>query len=368
MLRQKKYDARIISAVDDEYPRLLAATKDDPFLLFVIGALAKEKQLPVAIIGTREPTQHGQLIAQRITQFFVEQRWSVISGLAIGCDAVAHQTTIDAGGHTVAVLAHGLHMIAPSRHKKLAHDILDSGGALVSEYPFGTNVLGAQFVKRDRTQAGLSRGVVMIQSDIKGGSLHASRAALDYKRWLAVPYPTEKDRENGEPKVQANLAIADGTDTERAELLRCPISSLQLVQVLRGREDYLRLTEPEGEAIAPVDGGASLLPNQEEPPIVAAIQERSAASQRRGNVLAPISSEVLFPILRSTKEAYVLRGHEAEEHTPKTDASLDGSGPAIQRKTYSSYCLEVGPEDIANLKMVKLSPQQWGSSHGGSLE
>ena len=150
--------ARIVSAVDDEYPALLAATRDDPFLLFVRGRFCGCRQKSVAIIGTREPTPHGRLIAQRITGFFAERHWSIVSGLALGCDALAHQTAIEAGAHTVAVLAHGLHMIAPAQHKGLAQDILDAGGALVSEYPFGAKALGARFVKRDRTQAGMSLG------------------------------------------------------------------------------------------------------------------------------------------------------------------------------------------------------------------
>ena len=232
---------RILSPVDHDYPQLLSATKDDPFLLFVKGILHSGQSGSVAIIGTREPTQHGLLIAHRLTQFFVEQNWSVVSGLALGCDAIAHQSALHFGGHTIAVLAHGLQTIAPSIHKKLAYEILEAGGALVSEYPFGVKATGSQFVKRDRTQAGLSRGVVMIQSGIQGGSLHASRAALDYRRWLAVPYPTDKDKESGEPKIQANLVIADGSATERADLLRCSLERLQFVRVVRGRDDYLRL-------------------------------------------------------------------------------------------------------------------------------
>lgn len=237
----EKHRARILSPLDADYPCLLAETKDDPFLLFVQGMLTKAPEKSVAVIGTREPTLTGQVIAQRIALTFVEQGWSIVSGLAIGCDAIAHRTALEANGHTVAVLAHGLQMIAPSRHKGLAAEILDAGGALVSEYPFGQGVQSQQFVKRDRTQAGMAQGVVMIQSDIKGGSLHASRAALDYKRWLAVPYPTPKDVQHGEPKVQGNLVIADGTNEERATLLRCPATALDRVLILRGREDILRL-------------------------------------------------------------------------------------------------------------------------------
>lgn len=239
----ERYNARIISPVDGDYPRLLSATQDDPFILYVKGSLSKTPEKSVAIIGTREPTAHGKVIASRITHFFAEQGWSIVSGLAIGCDAIAHQTALDAGAHTVAVLAHGLHMIAPTRHKSLAQNILSAGGALVSEYPFGQDIQNKQYVKRDRTQAGMSQGVVMIQSDSKGGSLHASRASLSYKRWLAVPYPTERDRQQGEPKVQANLLIAEGNDIQRSDLLRCSTDALKKIIILRSREDYLQMTK-----------------------------------------------------------------------------------------------------------------------------
>jgi DNA processing protein len=248
-----KYEACILSAKDADYPRLLASTKDDPFLLYVRGNLAPNANGSVAIIGTREPTQHGQLIATRITQFFAENHWSVVSGLAIGCDAIAHQSALDAGCHTVAVLAHGLQMIAPVRHRKLAEDILSAGGALVSEYPFGREVQKQQYVKRDRTQAGMAQGVVMIQSDLTGGSLHASRAALDYGRWLAVPYPTPKDRERGESKIQANLVIAEGSDAQRSELLRCTTGALERIIVLGSKEDYLLMIEERGTELLDKD-------------------------------------------------------------------------------------------------------------------
>jgi DNA processing protein len=195
------------------------------------------------------------MITRRITDFFCSQRWSVVSGLALGCDGIAHRAAIEAGGHTVAVLAHGLQTVSPSQHRKLAEEILSSGGALVSEYRFGQGAMPNQFVKRDRTQAGLSRGVVMIQSDLKGGSLHASRAALDYERWLAVPYPTAADQQANEPKIQANLMIANsGADIDRANLLKCHISRLSKVIVLRAREEYPQLVaEP-----SPGDGGLAV--------------------------------------------------------------------------------------------------------------
>ncbi len=235
----RKADARIISALDEGYPSLLSSTKDDPFLLYVRGQLSLTPDKSVAIIGTREPTKHGELITRRITEFFTSQGWSIVSGLALGCDALAHRAAIESNGHTVAVLAHGLQTVAPSQHRKLAQQILDTGGALVSEYRFGQGALPTQFVKRDRTQAGLAQGVVMIQSDLKGGSLHASRAALDYDRWLAVPFPTDADHISNAPKIQANLLMADeAADIERATLLKCHRSKLSRLIILRTKYDY----------------------------------------------------------------------------------------------------------------------------------
>lgn len=234
----EKHESIIISPLDAGYPALLAATKDDPFILYVRGTLHTSALRSVAIIGTREPTSHGEVITRRVTEYFVENQWSVVSGLALGCDGLAHKAALDSGGHTVAVLAHGLQMIAPSQHKKLAEEILESGGALISEYPFGQKVFPQQFVKRDRTQAGMAQGVVMIQSDIKGGSLHASRAALDYDRWLAVPLPTLVDRSNEEPKVMANLLIAEGEWVDKANLLKCKRERLSNILILRTKDDY----------------------------------------------------------------------------------------------------------------------------------
>ncbi|WP_296280501.1 DNA-processing protein DprA [Pseudoxanthomonas sp.] len=236
-----RYSARILSPLDPHYPHLLAATKDDPFLLFVRGAFASDQGKSAAVVGTREPTAHGGVIAQRLTHYLVEQGWSVVSGLAKGCDALAHQAALDKGGHTVAVMAHGLHAVAPKTNQRLAEDILDNGGALVSEYRFGVEPRPEFFVKRDRIQAGLAQGVVMIQSDHKGGSLHASRAALEYGRWLAAPYPTEQDRLNQEPKIRANLTISDGSDEDRTDLLRCSPNALERVIVLRSRDDYSKM-------------------------------------------------------------------------------------------------------------------------------
>jgi len=122
-----------------------------------------------------------------------------------------------------------------------AAEILEKGGALVTEYPYGTDAAQHQFVQRDRIQAGLSRGVVMIQSDLEGGSLHASRAALRYGRVLAVPRPTQADVDAAQPKITANLVLTDGAPEERMQLLQCHAAALNQLKIISSRDDYQTL-------------------------------------------------------------------------------------------------------------------------------
>ena len=239
----QRSDTRIISVLDEDYPELLRLTKDAPYIIYVKGNLHTVPRKSVAIIGTRQPTKHGVMIADRVTKFFAENGWSIVSGLALGCDAVAHRSALANGGHTIAVLAHGLDTVSPSSHKQLTLEILEAGGALVSEYGFGSSAIPSNFVKRDRTQAGLAQGVVMIQSDVKGGSLHASRAALQYGRWLAVPYPTDQDREASEAKIQANMLFASTSVADKKNLLKCETQDLERLHVFFGRADYPKMLD-----------------------------------------------------------------------------------------------------------------------------
>lgn len=235
--------ARIVFKLDPAYPDLLRATADAPLFIYLKGELSAKPLRSVAVIGTRTPTPHGGEVTTRITRFFAEDGWSIVSGLAIGCDAIAHQTAIESEGHTIAVVAHGLQTIAPRQHEQLAARILETGGALISEYGFGVEPMPHQFVERDRIQAGLAKGVVMVQSDLEGGSLHASRAALRYGRLLAAPAPTSRDLHNQEPSVTANMTLANSGQAAKMKLLNCDAPALERLMVLRSRQDYTVLAE-----------------------------------------------------------------------------------------------------------------------------
>ncbi|WP_432239196.1 DNA-processing protein DprA [Herbaspirillum robiniae] len=233
-----RFDCSILSQLDSEFPPLLKKTPDCPFFLYVRGQLRPESGKSIAIIGTREPTEHGKEITKRIAELFSEMQWSIVSGLALGCDSIAHMSALESYGHTVAVLAHGLQTVAPKQHARLAEKILDRGGALVSEYGFGVEPSRFFFVKRDRIQAGLAQGVVMIQSDEEGGSLHASRAAIEYGRTLAVPYPTKRDIVEKATKINANLILSSEDEERKVQLLKCAPADLDNLVIVRSKEDY----------------------------------------------------------------------------------------------------------------------------------
>ncbi|RJF75609.1 HAD family hydrolase [Deinococcus cavernae] len=229
-------DVHLMCPADPEYPpALLGMGKEQPALLYVQGRLSA---LPgLAVIGTREPTRHGLEVTRRITNHFAPDH-SIVSGLALGVDSMAHQAALQAGGHTVAVLGHGHGHTFPRQNAALAAEILESGGALVSEYPPHTPVLPHYFVERDRIQAGLADATIMVQTDVQGGSWHAARKALAYGRPLGYPVPTERDTAHEEEKIQGILLLEQGTPAQKVAQLKCREADLQRVFRISGREDY----------------------------------------------------------------------------------------------------------------------------------
>lgn len=204
---------RAFSIHDPDYPARLSETPDPPAVLFVKGdPRAVHAQKTVAIVGTREPTPYGETVARRSGKTAVEAGFAVVSGLAHGCDTLAHEGCLDASGVGVAVMAHGLDKVYPAANRDLAARLLENGGCLVSEYPVGTAAARTAFAERDRIQSGLSDGVFVIETDVKGGTMHTVRFSRDQRRPLAcVSHP---DKWRSEDKTKGNQKmIADGWAT-----------------------------------------------------------------------------------------------------------------------------------------------------------
>jgi len=184
-----------LSIVSPDYPKYLRAIDNAPNVLHLRGDMSALNKLPgVAVVGTRAITPNGEKIAKRIASFLAANDWVVVSGLALGVDAAAHEGALMAGkpSCTIAVLAHGLDTAKPAKNKALADRILQSGGLWVSEHPVGTPAHRSHFVPRNRIQLGLSVGSVIVEAEEKSGSITQARFCVKQKRPLYSVVPHSK--------------------------------------------------------------------------------------------------------------------------------------------------------------------------------
>jgi len=180
-----------------EYPQLLREIPDPPLVLFGRGAWRPTDRFCVAIVGSRRPTAYGRRQAQRLTASVVQAGLVVVSGLARGIDAVAHQTALDNGGRTIAVLGSGLLKIYPREHKQLAAQICQHG-VLLSEAPPTRQAVAGAFPQRNRVISGLSTGVVVVEAAERSGALITARHAMEQGRDVfAVPGPADSPQSRG---------------------------------------------------------------------------------------------------------------------------------------------------------------------------
>lgn len=178
----------VLTLADPRYPPLLAQIHDAPPVLFVHGAVELLSTPQLAIVGSRNPSRLGEETAREFARSLAASGLGITSGLALGIDAAAHQGALAAQGQTLAVFGTGPDRIYPARHRDLAHAIVDGGGALVSEYPPGTQPLPAHFPRRNRIISGLSIGTLVVEAALRSGSLLTARSASDQGREVfAVP-------------------------------------------------------------------------------------------------------------------------------------------------------------------------------------
>jgi DNA processing protein len=208
---------KIVTTFDDAFPSLLRALPDGPLVLYVKGTLRNDLR-NVACIGTREPSDFGVEVTRRLVELLVKDSWGIISGLAKGIDTHSHRAALDKDGYTVAVLANGLDRVYPSENRRLADEIVERGGALISEQPFGVPATPSNLVQRDRLQSGMSIATVVMQTDLKGGSMHTVRYTLSQGRLLVAPVPRGRHAE--EEKSRGILALTEHTGAALADMLK----------------------------------------------------------------------------------------------------------------------------------------------------
>lgn len=177
-----------INLSDYDYLRDLPHIPDPPKKLFIRGKLPAKRVKTVAIVGTRKPSAYGREIATKIASECAKNSIVVISGLALGIDSIAHRAAIDSGGKTIAVLANGVDKIYPRSHEDLGQKILQTNGAILSEYPNNIPARPWQFLARNRIVSGLADAVVIIEAASRSGTLSTANHALDQgKEIFAVP-------------------------------------------------------------------------------------------------------------------------------------------------------------------------------------
>jgi len=214
-----------VLAVDDEnYPESLRNISDPPICIYLksstpkffsgkpqtaknlLSSLSNQDKIFFAIVGTRKPTSYGRQIAYKFARELTEAGFIIVSGMAMGIDTIAHQSTLDAGGKTIAVLGSGVNIIYPAINYNLYQNIIKTGGAVIGEFPPDQTVLKGLFISRNRIISGLSKGVLIAEGgEYSGALITAKYAGVQGKDVFAVPSPINSDMSRA-----PNLLIKQG--------------------------------------------------------------------------------------------------------------------------------------------------------------
>jgi DNA processing protein len=182
-----RYGYRFISCDDAAYPALLKGIYDPPLYLFSRGTFTESDNRAAAIVGTRHPSEYGRQVAEHFAAGLARDGVTVVSGLALGVDTVAHRSALAAGGRSIAVMGSGLRRVYPSSNRELAAGIAENG-CVLSELPLETAPDAMNFPRRNRIISGLSRCLIVAESAERGGAMISAQLALDQGRDVfAVP-------------------------------------------------------------------------------------------------------------------------------------------------------------------------------------
>lgn len=183
-------NVRLLTILDKDYPKLLKEIHDPPVVLYYRGEILPKDELSIAVVGSRKMTDYGQEVTKSLVRDLVKVSLTIVSGLAYGVDAISHQSALEEGGRTIAVLGSGLNRIYPSSHQKLAEEIWSGHGAVLSEFLPDEGPRPENFPLRNRIISGLSLGVLVTEAASDSGSLITANCALEQGREVfAVPGP-----------------------------------------------------------------------------------------------------------------------------------------------------------------------------------
>ncbi len=242
----KEHQLQILTYRDKNYPHLLKEIYSPPALLYIKGKILPEDEIAVSIVGTRKPTNYGKQATYEIAYNLARSGITIVSGLALGIDSIAHKAALEAGGRTIAVMACGLDKVYPQSHQNLA-SLIEQSGALISEFPLGMPALAYNFPQRNRIISGLSLGVLVVEAPEGSGALITSQFAIDQNREVfALPgliYSEQSRGPNNLIKQGAKIVthwkdILDELNLERPEEL---IKSRKIIPESPEEEKILKL-------------------------------------------------------------------------------------------------------------------------------
>lgn len=183
-------DVDFVFYTDEDYPARLRECDDSPMVIYYKGKPVFNNSKIISIVGTRNATKYGTDFCTQLIEAVAAKypKVVIVSGLAYGIDVAAHKEALKNNLTTWAVMGHSLESIYPALHKKVAKKIIDSGGSILSDFPHGSKIESANFVKRNRIVAGLCDALIVVESGIKGGSMVTANIANHYNRDVfAVP-------------------------------------------------------------------------------------------------------------------------------------------------------------------------------------
>lgn len=219
---------------DKSYPTGLRKYKSMPKILYYKGDIEIiNSRKNIAVIGSRRCSEMGMRLAYETGYTIGKAGMNLVNGLAIGCDTEALRGALDAGGRCIAIMPCGLDEIQPKSNQKLAGQILQNGGCLISEYPVGSGVKKYQYVERDRLQSGISQGIVVIEAELESGTMHTVDFAMkQYKRLACYAHKLLK-------YSSANQFLEENG---KAEILQNREDIIKFVKEVPEEENYQQMT------------------------------------------------------------------------------------------------------------------------------
>lgn len=214
---------------DEKFPAILKEIPRPPEKIYCLGKFETDNRPHIAIVGTRKATTQGQQIAKKFAKELASAGIVIVSGLAMGIDTAVHEGALESNGRTIAVLANGLDWIYPRQNEKLGKRILESGGAILSEYPAGTPAYKDNFLARNRIVSGLSLGVIVVEAPVGSGALSTANHALEQNREVfVVPGPLNNENYVGSHAlIRAGARLVTGAGEVLEDLNLSSLAALQ---------------------------------------------------------------------------------------------------------------------------------------------